>query len=457
MTSVEDFVLRLKEIKGEASRNKKKELFDTACGEIEHFKELAHYSLPKVSKVIINNIISNNNIAVSNLKIKTTDHLLVYLNAVKDETVMKKKKELLKSVLFGLNSSVSTIIKNILCRDYKLGVSAEKKIGSDQVALCNDKIHDLFKEGDEVYIEDKCDGIRVLVEFDGSSYSFTSRNGKEIKFFGEFAPAPATSRYNNQTINKYILDCEFVVHDTEGVQQFSLAQSRKIDGYSKFVVFDILNYNGDDLRCFKLQDRKNYLHELVLDERYFIKLASQKVIYNYNKLVQCFANLNRPIEGLVIKKANQEYLPGKRIWGRLKIYEEKQFYTPSCTKSSSAKTWGIVTSINLHDPETCEFVSKCSVKKNEDRIYFGKLVDDNGQFMRPISVYVKYYTGCFSGKSLRSPVLMRIISQEEYSPSLVESTLPQLTEDCQQVENVAQCQERNTDDEEDDEGYLKYY
>lgn len=457
MSSVEDFVLRLKEIKRETSRNKKRELFDTACDEVRHFKELAHYSLPKVSKVIINSIISNNNITVLNLEIKTTDDLLVYLNAVKDETSMKKKKELLKSVLFGLNSSVSTIIKSILGRDYKLGISAEKSVGSDQVALCNDKIHDLFKEGDEVYIEDKCDGIRVLVSFDGYSYSFTSRNGKEIKFFGDFSPTPAISRKNKQVINKYTLDCEFISHDTEGVQQFSLAQSRKIDEYSRFVVFDILNYNGDDMRGFPLQDRKKYLHEILLDERFFIKLAFQKVVYDYNKLVQYFANLDRPIEGLVIKKVNQQYLPGKRIWGRLKVYEEKQFYTPSCTKSTSSKTWGIVTSINLYDPETCKFVSKCSVQKNEDRIYFGKHVNDNCHFMRPIYVFVKYYTGCFSGKSLRHPVLLKIITQdEEYTPSTETRNESAEGTQFEGVQN-GEAGGRATDDEEDEEEYLKYH
>lgn len=419
MSSVEDFVLHLKEIKAESSRKKKKELFDTACDEVVNFKELAHYNLPKISKTMINNLLTNSSVTTSNLEIKTTGDLLVYLNTAKDESVMKKKKQVIKSILFALNPGVSTIIKNILARDYKLGISPEKKIDYDQVALCSDKIQDLFKEGDEIYIEDKCDGIRVLVSFDAttSSYSFISRNGKTIEFLGDFQPMPAISRYNRQVVNKYILDCEFVVHNAEGVQDFSLAQSRKIDSYSKFVVFDILNCNGDDLKSFQLHDRKKYLHELILDERYFIKLSFQKAVYNYTKLIHYFEKLDKPIEGLVIKKVKEEYVPGKRIWGRLKVYEQRKFYTPNCTRSNSAKTWGIITSINLYDPETCKFVSKCAVQRNEDRLFFAKYANENCQFLNPFFVYVKYYTGCYNTKSLRHPVLLKILPLEEGNTS----------------------------------------
>jgi len=98
-------------------------------------------------------------------------------------------------------------------------------------------------------------------------------------------------------------------------------QRQKEEGYIHYYIHDIIKYNGELLLEKGALERynilKNLYNEYTLSDYDFIELAD---IYTENIQEETAAALNRGEEGMVLKKNDAPYSPGKRpAWANLKI------------------------------------------------------------------------------------------------------------------------------------------
>lgn len=179
-----------------------------------------------------------------------------------------------------------------------------------------DTFPDPFSDSNFIF-EPKYDGIRL--EFSNiDSPKLYSRNGTKLNIqFPEIL----------EGINKkVVLDGELIgltkegIEDFEGVmKRFRMKKEDKIKQHITinpvcYKVFDILNYNGEDLRNRPLCERKTILYEVIADNEII-----NKVPYIKEDGISFFTQVKENnLEGMVAKKLSSAY-KGKRSSSWLKI------------------------------------------------------------------------------------------------------------------------------------------
>jgi bifunctional non-homologous end joining protein LigD len=170
--------------------------------------------------------------------------------------------------------------------------------------------------------EIKLDGYRAITVFDAAGKPHLwSRNGLplEAKF-----PAVA-SAVSKLKLRSTILDGEVVAVDQEGIPRFQLLQrfQKQPTAPTLYYVFDILWHNDDDLTGKPLVDRKAVL-ERTLKPKAGIQLGSYveadgKVLFNLTK--------EKGMEGIIAKRKDSIYRPGKRTsdWLKIKARLQQEF------------------------------------------------------------------------------------------------------------------------------------
>ena len=166
---------------------------------------------------------------------------------------------------------------------------------------------------DEQWIfEIKQDGYRVLAEVSGSRVLLYSRNN--LSFNLKF---PSIAAALDGSDIEAVFDGEVVVLDEKGRSSFQLLQNYNQTGQGEiyYFVFDILYFNGRDLRGLPLLKRKEILrtalpsHPLIIFNDHIAE--SGKAFF---KLAQ-----ENKLEGIVAKLATSRYQAGRRSRDWLKI------------------------------------------------------------------------------------------------------------------------------------------
>ena len=177
----------------------------------------------------------------------------------------------------------------------------------------------------------KYDGVRALVAFSGSAVRIVGRNGRdETSRYPELRALPAHVR-----ARAGIVDGEIVVLDEAGRPSFERLQSRinvtrqaDIDRGARefpvvFAAFDILELDGRDLLGTSLRIRKKTLHD-VLTPSSTVLFADHVETDG----LDFFEQVQRQgVEGMVGKRADSTYQPGRRSRDWLKV---KAWQTQSC-------------------------------------------------------------------------------------------------------------------------------
>lgn len=157
-------------------------------------------------------------------------------------------------------------------------------------------------------------------KIDGHRLELSRSNGKTRLF----------TRHNNDVTSKYpelvtdgpdiILDGELAVMDPDsGIPDFELTMSRFQSKKSRlpisYVVFDILQYDGVDLRELPLLERKSILDRAITDTPTISKIAyiDGRGEDLYDLIVK------RNMEGVVAKRKDGRYHAGKRTDDFIKI------------------------------------------------------------------------------------------------------------------------------------------
>jgi bifunctional non-homologous end joining protein LigD len=180
----------------------------------------------------------------------------------------------------------------------------------------------LAKETDKAFddedwlFEIKWDGYRAVSELREKAVLLYSRNGLN---FQEKYPIVVDQLKKINAVA--VLDGEIVVLNEEGRPDFQLLQhySENKNRPIQYQVFDLLKLNGHDTTRLKLSERKELLKKLI-PENEVIKY-SDHILEKGKSFLEVSKEKN--LEGIMAKKMDSKYYPGKRTSDWLKIKNHK--------------------------------------------------------------------------------------------------------------------------------------
>jgi bifunctional non-homologous end joining protein LigD len=180
-------------------------------------------------------------------------------------------------------------------------------------------------DGKDWWFEPKLDGVRTLLYLNGEDVRLISRTGRD-----QTATYPELHRtYRRINATNAVLDGEIVTTDERGVTSFELLQQRmnlaspaEIDRIRKkipveMVVFDLLWIDGENWTTRPLSERRARLAEAVMEDQ-----GIRKIYWTEGDGKEFYEIARRHgLEGVVGKRADSKYLPGRRSddWRKIKI------------------------------------------------------------------------------------------------------------------------------------------
>jgi bifunctional non-homologous end joining protein LigD len=189
-----------------------------------------------------------------------------------------------------------------------------------QLATLVDKV-----PGDEGWVyELKYDGVRLLCRCDGTDVRCISRNGLDWTH----KVRPIVEALAALKLSGAWVDGELIVTDPNGRSDFSLLQHILEQGRIEelqYCAFDLLYWNGEDLRDLPLEQRKSRL------DTAFAKLPPKGPLRLSDQIHSDSAQLlarvcNQHLEGLIAKKVDSTYSGGRsENWLKIKCTREQEF------------------------------------------------------------------------------------------------------------------------------------
>lgn len=182
--------------------------------------------------------------------------------------------------------------------------------------------------------EKKFDGYRCIAEITDKTVALVSRNG--ISFNGKY---PEIAKALEKIDTDMILDGEIVVEDAKGKSHFQWLQNREDHpkrGTLKYYVFDILYFQGFDLRGLELLQRKKIV-KAVLPRFKNILYAEHTLEHG----IQLFKSIEKKGgEGIIAKKTDSKYHTGKRskYWLKIKTEQQQEMVIGGFTEPSGSRT-----------------------------------------------------------------------------------------------------------------------
>jgi bifunctional non-homologous end joining protein LigD len=183
---------------------------------------------------------------------------------------------------------------------------------------------------DNWVFEEKYDGVRILAYKEGSNVSLVSRNAIDrTSRYPEIAAA--IRRLKPETL---ALDGEIVVFDSQRIPRFQLLQQGR--GHPKYVVFDCLYRNGQDLRSEPLSARRAALERSVKPSDLLLwgaRLSSSGL--------KAFDTASRRgLEGIIGKNLSSRYIEGRSLeWLKVKVHREDEFVIGGFTEPSGTRQY----------------------------------------------------------------------------------------------------------------------
>lgn len=186
--------------------------------------------------------------------------------------------------------------------------------------------------------EIKLDGYRCIAELEKESVLIYSRN--KLSFNQRF---PGVVEALQGMGREAVLDGEIVALDEKGRSYFQLLQNNQRTGQGNisYFVFDILHLDGKDLRSLPLTRRKEILQQMLPD---LPNVKYSDHIFEYGREFFEAAKANN-LEGIVGKRSNSPYFPGRRTkdWLKIKIRLQQEAVICGFTEPrGSRKSFGSV-------------------------------------------------------------------------------------------------------------------
>jgi bifunctional non-homologous end joining protein LigD len=180
--------------------------------------------------------------------------------------------------------------------------------------------------------EVKWDGYRAVADLAGSQATLTSRNGNDL-----------TARFQNvaKELAKAVktpdcvLDGEVCALDEAGRSSFSAMQQGKAGTPIVYYVFDVLEVEGEPLVDLPLVERRKRLEQLLDRHNRTIRLSEA---FDDGEALLAAAK-QQQLEGVIAKRLDSRYLPGRRTrdWLKLKTHHEQELVVAGYTKGTGRR------------------------------------------------------------------------------------------------------------------------
>jgi bifunctional non-homologous end joining protein LigD len=190
--------------------------------------------------------------------------------------------------------------------------------------------------------EPKVDGYRVIAFVKGGEVRLQSRRGIDLTT----AFPEIVADLKAQAVDSMIVDGEIVALDATGRPSFNALQNRReLKTPAELAVaqreapvillcFDLLHFAGISLRGAPYLDRRRYLSQCLLTS------AHLQLVHTSDNAEKLYAaSLDAGFEGIVAKRKDSPYQPGKRsgAWLKLKATQTAEFVVGGYTKGKGAR------------------------------------------------------------------------------------------------------------------------
>src|SRR5436190_13831364 len=186
--------------------------------------------------------------------------------------------------------------------------------------------------GDDWEFEIKWDGYRIVATVAGGEAELRTR--KEQDYTQRFANVSKELAKALKTPD-CVVDGEVCALDEEGRPSFSAMQQAKPGTPIVYYVFDLLEVDGEPLLDLPLSERRKRLQKL-LDGRNRTVVFSES--FDDGRALYKAAQ-ERRLEGIMGKRLESRYLPGKRTrdWLKFKTHGEQEFVICGFTKGTGRR------------------------------------------------------------------------------------------------------------------------
>ena len=236
------------------------------------------------------------------------------------------------------------------------------------------KPHERAFDGDAWLFEIKYDGVRILAIRDGTHVRLFARSGTEV-----------TERYPEVTLaldampsERFVIDGEIVALMDDGRPNFGMLQTRmhvsdpstarRLSFSTPTVdfVFDLLAFDGFDLREMALEARKEILHQIVRGEgpiRY-----CDHIVGRGKDFFQAAAQAG--LEGIIAKRRESKYRGARSAdWLKIKAPQTKDFVIGGFTSPDGSRNhFGALLLGVYEDDGALRYVGKVGTGFNGDTL-----------------------------------------------------------------------------------------
>jgi bifunctional non-homologous end joining protein LigD len=192
---------------------------------------------------------------------------------------------------------------------------------------------DEVPKGPDWLYEVKWDGYRAIGDVRGSETTLTSRNDNDLTRRFESVAREVSKAVKTPDC---VLDGEVCALDEQGRATFSAMQQGKPGTRYVYAVFDLLEVEGESLIDLPLTERRKRL-EALLDRRNQVVQLSE-AFDDGEALFR--AALEQKFEGIVAKRRDSRYEPGRRSrnWLKIKTHGRQEFVIAGYTKGQGRRS-----------------------------------------------------------------------------------------------------------------------
>jgi len=312
--------------------------------------ELLTSAKPNEAKYIVRTILNDMRIGVGEGTIRDSilwaffgDKLKISYDSKENKVEIEDREEYNKYAdavqnAYNLTNDFSSVAETAKKRGLKGLQDIEMKIGvpiNVMLAIKVDDIDEAFERcGRPAEFEYKYDGMRMQIHKSNNEIKIFTRRLENITI--QF---PEVVDYVKKYVNekKVVLDSEAVGYDKKTgkylpFQNISQRIKRKYDIEKmseqfpvEVNVFDIINYKGKNIVNKPFQERKNILRKIIKNAPKKIVLARSITTSDEKEAKKIYKEaLDSGNEGLIIKKLDAPYKPGRRVGYMVKLKPTKE-------------------------------------------------------------------------------------------------------------------------------------
>jgi bifunctional non-homologous end joining protein LigD len=218
--------------------------------------------------------------------------------------------------------------------------------------------------GKDWEFEIKWDGYRIVSRVAGGEPRLRTR--KDQDYTDRFANVAKELAKALKTPDA-VLDGEVCALDEEGRPSFSAMQQAKPGTPIVYYVFDLLEVDGEPATEMPLSERRARLQELVDRRNRTIRFSES---FDDGRALYAAAK-ERRLEGIMGKKLDSRYLPGKRSrdWLKFKTHGEQEFVIAGYTKGKGRREWSFGSLVlGIYGLDGLEYVGNVGTGFDDDEI-----------------------------------------------------------------------------------------